>query len=367
MILQKIFRYEFARHNQFSKAFRCRDSALAVICILISNSVLGQNSYSEKSFFQSRSFGQYFLADHYAPFVKVGIGTTIGLAEYDLGNRGESFWFAEPTVGAQMPIYSSEGPISGFALSIPVSFSVWFDFAEPRTAPILNTDYRFALLELNYYRNINNSFIRNLGIRVIPFFHESTHLGDEITLYRVKHSIPTTRINVSYESFEFAVLINDPYLEKVRNHSFRVGAKFLYRPEKGYYTTDSLEVLSDVEIQPSKRWIEPYFQYQFQNPNGWLSNDKMMFVFSADLSLRVRFGYPVYSTDQSGNTSMIDEGREEYKPSINTLFGWKLLNSKKENSDLGVFLKLYYGINPHGQFRNIPFYPWFGLTLIYEL
>ena len=338
------------------------------IFFLLTKSLVAQDTTStEKSFFQSRNFGQYFIADHYAPFVKVGVGTTFGLPEYDLrAVNSETYWFAEPTVGAQIPVYSSSGPVSRFALSIPVSFSVWFDFAEPRTAPILNTDYRFALLELNYSRKLPFSFIRNWGIRIIPFFHESTHLGDEIILHRLRVSIPTTRINVSYESFESAILLNDPYQQKVKNHSFRLGAKFLYKPQKGYYTTDSLEMLSGVDIQPSKRWIEPYLQYQFQNPEGWLSNKRMMFVFSADFSLRVRFGYPYYYTDTTGNILQSEGNEEGYQSSINTLWGWKFLNSEEEISDFGVFLKICYGINPHGQFRNIPYYPWLGLTLIYE-
>lgn len=286
---------------------------------------------------------------------------------YDIGlERNGIVVVAEPILGVQLPIYYYKDAKKRLSLSVPISISVWFDFTEERTSPILNADYRFALLEFNYSRILNNSRINNIGLRFIPFFHESTHIGDELIISKLRDSIPVSRINVSYETFELAVIINDPFNKKVKNHSARIGAKFLWNPKKGYYTADSLEMSDQIEINPSNRWIEPYLQYQFQNPNGWLSNNKLMFIFSQDFYLRVRYGYGLYYRDKSGDVNYGELG-EAYQLCSTTMLGWKFYNSKKEISNTGVFIKIYWGLNPHGQFRNIPKYPWVGFNWVYDI
>lgn len=339
---------------------------IGVLALFAYSAALAQ-SPSGGLWLKKRQFGQYFIADHYAPMVKVGIGSTYGGLDYDISaDQRESFIFLEPILGAQIPIYTYTSENYQYSFSIPISFSVWFDFLEARTAPIINTDYRFALLEFNYNRKTKHSKIRNWGIKFIPFFHESTHIGDELAIVRVQDSIPTTRINVSYETFELAFQINDPYDQKIKNNSFKLGAKFLWNRKEGFYTVDSLEVNSDVRIERSRRWIEPYLHYQFQDPDSFLSNEKMMFMISMDLTLRVQFGYPIYFRDDSQPGWQEREVDERYIPSINSLLGWKFYNKHNEPSGVGVFVKTYFGINPHGQFRNIPWYPYLGLMLTYE-
>lgn len=339
---------------------------LKIVFLLLISSLDAQDSLIVKSLFMARDFGAYFLADHYAPIIKTGGGLTRITREYDVAAEPRNIvFFAEPVLGAQLPIFYRQKTACRFAISMPVSFSVWWDLSEERTAPILNTDYRFAFLEFNYSRNLNSNLIKNAGVRFIPLFHESTHIGDEYTLSRVRDSIPAQRINVSYETFELAFMINDPYNMKIRNSSFRMGAKFLHNPKKGYYTADTLDVSQQIQIMSSKRWVEPYIQYQFQNPDGWLSGKRMMFLLSVDFSLRVRYGYPVFYRNNSGDLveTAVNEG---YRISCSSLAGWRVLKSNSEMSDLGVFLKAYTGINPHGQFRNNNNYNWIGLTVTYE-
>ncbi len=316
---------------------------------------------------KKRDFGQYSWADHYAPIVNLGIGWMAALPDYDLSLENRKFApVAEPILGTQIPIYYYSDENKKMALSVPISFSVWFDYTETRTSPILNTDYRFAVIEFNYSQKTRNSKLKNIGFRIIPFFHESTHIGDELLLNNFLDSIPRARINVSYEAFDLSVLLNDAYGEKIKNHSLRIGARILFNSTKGYYTVDSLESSPGFKYVPSNRWAEPYLQYQYQNPDGWLSNKKMMFVFSTDLSLRVRYGYSFYLEDSDGKLTYYEPG-EAYHFCSNNLIGWKFLNSKNEVSDVGIFIKLYMGINPHGQFRNIPLYPWCGINIIYDL
>lgn len=276
-------------------------TTLILLFVFIGIGLQAQDSLSTKSYFKKRDFGNYFYADRYAPITNIGIGPMLLLGIYDVGlDRDRVVIVAEPILGVQLPIYYFKDELKRWSLSIPISFSVWFDFTEQRTAPILNTDYRFALLEFNYSRRLSNSRIKNIGLRFIPFFHESTHIGDELIISKIRDSIPVSRINVSYETFELAIIINDPYHQKIKNHSARIGAKVLWNPQKGYYSADSLEISKSIEINPSKRWIEPYLQYQYQNPDGWLSNSKMMFILSQDFFLRVRYGYGLYHEDEYG-------------------------------------------------------------------
>lgn len=340
---------------------------LILLLTFIGLGLQAQDSLNSKSFFKKRDFGQYYYSDNYAPITNIGMGAMVLLDNYNVGiDRSGIAIVSEPTLGIELPIYYFKSTSQRWSLSVPISVSIWFDFLEERTAPILNTDYRFALIEFNYSRTLNHSRIKNMGFRFIPFFHESTHIGDELVISKLSDSIPFSRINVSYETFELALIINDPYHQKIKNHSARLGAKVLWNPQKGYYTVDSLEVSDLLEINPSQRWIEPYLQYQFQNPEGWLSNDYMMFVFSQDFYLRVRYGYGSYFTGKFGDLQYKEKG-EAYQLCSTTMIGWKFYNSKKELSNTGLFFKLYFGINPHGQFRNIPVYPWLGVNWVYDI
>ncbi|WP_027418614.1 hypothetical protein [Crocinitomix catalasitica] len=58
--------------------------------------------------------------------------------------------------------------------------------------------------------------------------------------------------------------------------------------------------------------------------------------------------------------------KEAYKLSVNCLAGWKFVTNKNQLSNIGLFFNFYYGINPNGQFSNIPIYPWAGIKLIYD-
>ena len=317
-------------------------------------------------YFTNRDFNQYFLSDHYAPSNRLALGAVMGSLEYDIARQPRNVMaISEPVLGMQLPIYHRYTDRSKFAISIPVSFSVFFDFTEFRTAPIINTDYRFAVVEFNYSRIFNHKNIHNIGVKFIPLFHESTHLGDEVTIARVYVGVPTTRINVSYENIELAVLLNDPYGEVKKNHQFGVTSKLLWNPEKGYYTTDTLEIGTNIEIPPTKRSTEFDFYYQYQNPNGFLSNDRMMFTISQNFQYGVRFGYPIYYRDEN-NTMQSDRWSENYQLSSNTLVGWQLLDQHQQLTGMGIYLRAYLGRNYHGQFRNIPFYPWLGATVILD-
>jgi hypothetical protein len=162
--------------------------------------VFGQDTTAQVSkhrFFAQRDFGRYFVSDIYAPFTKIHAGWGLNLREYNISSSRYAAYvpYNETSLGVEIPVYlfsrkSRGGKQSKFSVSIPVSANIWFDFLEDETAPILNTDYRFALVELNYFQETNWGPIKNFSVKFIPFFHESTHIGDELTLFGSRATSP---------------------------------------------------------------------------------------------------------------------------------------------------------------------------------
>lgn len=325
-----------------------------------------QKTPAKTDMFQQRKFGKYFISDYYAPLVNLSAGLALNHDEYNIdpSRDGKYIFLAEPVLGTEIPLLVRKNEQTAFAVSFPISFAVFFDLLEDRTAPILNTDYRVGVFEMNYMHKIDKGFVKNVGFKFIPIFHESTHIGDELTIRRRQDSFPTARINPSYETFELAFMLNDANNKAERNHSFKLGSRFLFKPrEKGWYTVSPLEADS-ASILPSKRGIEPYLQYQFQDPVGILAGKSAAFVFSVDARLRVRFGYPYYQWDPNGQLEEFPV-EEAYQASFNVLAGWRFTN-KTELRRFGIYLRAYTGINPHGQFRNIPEYQFMGISLVYQ-
>ena len=120
----------------------------------------------------------------------------------DPGNR-----FAwQISLGEELPIVTAsnqvaDGPLSvgrwGVGLWIPVSFHVIEDFKDTSN-PIVDTDYRFGFM-VKFQRQFEKV---GLGIRFVPWNHESTHLGDEYTILASRDPA-FERINVSYENWEY--------------------------------------------------------------------------------------------------------------------------------------------------------------------
>ncbi len=335
--------------------------------ILLSCSVFSQQTDVDSSaWFLTRDYGKYFKADHYAPIISISTGIGLNNIEYniDLSRTNKYIPINETILGGDIPIYQKLWNDDAISFSFPLSFSLFFDFSEIVTAPILNTDYRGALLEINYLHKFNHRMIKNIGVKFIPLFHESTHIGDELTIARIAAESEIIRVNVSYESMNLAITLNDPLNEDIKNRMYRIGAKFLLNPTKGWYTFSKYE--GDVTlVNPSSRWIEPYFQYQYQSSDCFFSFGNSMFVLSSDLSFRVKFSYPYHADDIT--TLTLVKTTEHYLPSYTVLAGWHFFNSVNELSNVGLYLHAYSGINYHGQFRNLPNYQFYGVSITYDL
>jgi len=270
----------------------------------------------------------YYVSDYASrPFIEVHLGTELPI--YYLVNRQKDFKFS----------------ISGFIGNI-----LLIDMFEEITAPVINTDYFFGL-KTAAIKYLDHPHIRNMGLKLVPVFHESTHIGDEFSIHG-HHDLPYfRRVNVSYEAWEIAAVLNDPDTIRSNLLSAKVGFHGLWKPSKGYYTTDSLETKNQL-APPSKKNYEYYIQMNLQRTNGFLCSERWMNVISVEASNRLKFSY--------------DEAtREERNWNINLYFGWKYMTGKSGHN-LGFFFRYYAGIIPNGQFRNTGGYRYAALSIVYH-
>ena len=221
---------------------------------------------------------------------------------------------------------------------------------EETTAPVINTDYFFGL-KAAAIKYIDHSHIRNIGLKLVPLFHESTHIGDEFSIHGY-HDIPEfRRVNVSYEAWEIAAVLNDPDTIKSNLFSAKVGFHGLWNTSKGYYTTDSLET-KGVMAPPAEKNYEYYIQMNLQRTKGFLCSKRWMNVISVEANNRLKFSY--------------DEAVKETRSwNLNLYLGWKYI-SEKSGRNLGFFFRYYAGIIPNGQFRNTGGYRYAGLSIVYH-
>ena len=270
----------------------------------------------------------YYVSDYASrPFVEVHLGTELPV--YYLLNRQKNFKF------------STSGYIGSILL---------IDMFEENTSPVINTDYFFGL-KAAAIKYTGNPYIRNVGIKLVPLFHESTHIGDEFSIHGY-HDLPGfRRVNVSYEAWEIAAVINDPDTIKSNLLSAKIGFHGLWNSADGYFATDSLETKNRL-APPSSKNYEYYLQLNLQRTKGFLCSDRWMNVISMEVNNRLKFSY--------------DEAIAEKRSwNFNFYFGWKYI-SEKTGQHLGFFFRYYTGIIPNGQFRNTGGYRYAALSLVYQ-
>ena len=346
-----------------------------VLVTTVTGSLSGQDEVdNKKAFLTNRDFGSYYLADMYSPANRILYGFGTNAPDYNAhpDPRGESYLLNEFTLGYDFAVYN--GPLKlgkrnyRLSVSTSTSASVFFDPFCPHLAPILNVDYRLGIPEIYLVRRFNNRYLKNALLRVSLIQHESTHIGDEIALYRANAQIPLVRINVSYESGELSLTINDPFGTTSSNHSATIGAKFLYPVfnDSGYYFLNPGEG-DPAFLERSRRWIEGYVRYQFDGVTGPLRIGNFYPVVSAELRNRVRFSYSSFAVDPLTPEGWREiRSSEKYVPCLNLYAGWKDRGHAGKPGRLGVYLRYYTGINPHGQFRNNPEYSFAGLAVVVE-
>ena len=156
---------------------------LGLIIFILPGHLIAQN-WNNIKFFKQRDFGKYFISDMFSPNTEVRLGPGLLMSPYNINpDRNSTYTFyVESVMGTEIPLlyWRLWGPDSGsrLAISMPMSTSIWLDFSEPLTNPVVNTDYRVGSIQINYLHELNLGFVRNASVSLIPFFHESSHIGD---------------------------------------------------------------------------------------------------------------------------------------------------------------------------------------------
>lgn len=323
---------------------------LLVFLGLMPASLMAQNltyKFAEKSNVLSP-----FVSDLRSPLIKTELLSINKLdGNYYLSDVDERP-FIETHLGADITwlTVTSEKQNMELRMSSEIGSVVLVDMFEQTSAPVINNDYFFGL-KIGLLVHTNHNYLKNIGLKLVPIFHESTHLGDEFVLHGIETVPNFQRINISYEAWEIAAVINDPDTLKSNLMSFKAGIHALWNPNEGYYFTDTLEVQS-AYVPASIRNVEYYFQLNYQQTQGFLCSEKWMRVFSVEARNRVKFAYSALES-------------EERAWSINAYLGYQYVIPERSHS-LGLFFRYYYGVNPHGQMRNTDDFQAFGLSLIYR-
>jgi len=316
------------------------------ILILISAQINAQNMI----WFKEVPFGKAFIADTRSPIIKLEIGKLNKISPYYYNTDVSKRVFIEPHFAYEIPIVSFLKNNYGFYFDFPGGAVTLVDMFEEKTAPVINTDYWFGT-EIKIIKRLpENKYIKNIALNVLPLFHESTHLGDEFSLHGYYEIPDFKRVNISYEAWKVSVTLNDPDTLSGNVLSLKTGIQNLWTLKDGYYLTDSLEVKGD-EVPKSTKTFEWYFSLNYQRSKGFLCSDKFVNIVSAEFNNRPKFSYD----------TAIPETRAW---SYNLYFGWEYKISDKACRNVGLFLRYYAGLNPHGQFRNTDSYQFTGFSVV---
>jgi hypothetical protein len=253
-------------------------------------------------------------------------------------------------VGAELPIFGWEsGPGAGArvgagsfgaGLWFGVGFHMIEDFVDASN-PIINTDYRFGGIGKAQY---GLSATRWVSGRLL-LGHESTHLGDEFSLAG-QETYPGAfeRINVSWEYIDFSVRYEQQNRWSTRAAS--VGLTSTLPPDDSYYSVDASSATRSPigPVVESGNSIDPYLGLEYTRPalrpegTGFLAE----WGWYGSLEARYRSVYDYHRTSAGV--------AEDRQLSANLIVGAQKLGG--QFTRVSPFVRVYQGVNPHGQFRN---------------
>jgi len=315
-------------------------------------------------------FGKPFWADMHSTLIRVEISYATNSPDYDWGKIDTNYRpYVFANLGADIPIWSGnfKNGKYGFCLTLPFMIDVWYDRFEWITSPIINTSYRFGVFDIGFIYRLDSpmSFIShfniyNWALKFSAFKHESTHLGDELIVFREKQNMPITRVDVAYNYAELIFTVNDPDRQTHLNHGYKFGFLTHYRLNESWYDVLESEAQPDL-VEHSRIPFEFFIQYQFQSP---LFSRGFQIITSIEYRLRERYKYPFsYSGSMSDDTF----NKSNLANCFNFYAGVRYDNQQPNYfSKIGMGIRYYVGINPYGQFRSMPYYSQFGMVVIFE-
>jgi hypothetical protein len=244
------------------------------------------------------------------------------------------------SLGDELPILAvsnqtSAGAVEkgkwGAGLWIPVSFHVAEDFKDTSN-PIVDTDYRFGFMTKFQY---GLSETLRLGIRFVPWAHESTHLGDEYVILAIKNP-SFERVNVSYERWEYGISFEGSGLfADADNWTIRHGG---LRPwnKDGYYSTNLLGS-DQATLTPSITNYEPSVGLEYRAA-AW--HERQPYI---SIDGRHQLVYTYHQTAQNP---------EQQQWSWNLQVGLAVPAGTTGTPLKQFFFQVYRGVNPYGQLRS---------------
>ncbi len=318
-----------------------------------------------KGFLRYTSWNRPLWSDSYFNGMRAEVAKASNFGGYDFDNLGGEyrtyFW---GNVGADVQLWSGDFGNGRFGLSVslPVSFLIWQDVFMVGTQPVINTDYRFGVGDIGFIHRFKKSrFIKNYTIRYSPFKHESTHLGDELTIWRKDEALDITRVNVNYNYTELALSLNDPDGTTKMNNHFKIGLIVPNGYAKRWYFQFPKEGNQD-KVLAVKNPLDFYIQYQLQTK---ASKHGFQGIFSVEVRNRTLYKYPYY--DRNMADDWVEYTSDEDRIwCVNAFLGVRYSIYDGYFSKIGLGIRAYHGANPYGQFRNIPNYKQLGFALIFE-
>lgn len=335
--------------------------------------------------FRDRDYFDPLIAEPRAPQIAFTFPAWIPELEFSVEPGTRLAW--EVSLGREIPIFARANfddatralkGSQGFGLWVDVSFHMIEDMGKDPSNPIINTDYRFSLAKLKYYRVISVSppttgtnpvrRWKSIAIRGDLYHHESTHLGDEFVINGKGAHPEFERQNVSFEFYDIAGAFNWERGDGLL-HSIRGGTTGLVKPSHGYYSDHTLEfpIESQRDVFKSERNFEPYIQYEFHAPHrtklaadpfgtpgskpvsgldpgaGAFERPARWAPFaSVDLRRRIVLDFDKASADI----------KEDTQWSVNMLGGIRSQAGNFRFAIKEIYARFYYGVNPHGQLRT---------------
>lgn len=242
------------------------------------------------------------------------------------------------TLGRELPIVGVrseklDGRVGkgqwGLGLWTPISFHVIEDFKD-ESAPIVDTDYRFGTM-LKFQYGLREDLW--LGVKFVPWAHESTHLGDEYVIIAQRDET-FIRVNPSFEYYEYGISFEKVFGSDRLHLIARHGGINLWG-EDGYYS-DHLLGEDTRTLTPSEKNYEPSFGFEVR---GREFRGRHLFA-SVDARHKL-----VYAFKRAPGET------EEKQWSTKFAVGLAAPENTRGVPLKSIYLHYYRGVNPYGQLR----------------
>lgn len=269
--------------------------------------------------------------------------------------------FIDPSFGGSFPVFGFNKNeinkltipmrIPGIAVYVDGSAHLLLDM-NTASRDVINTDYRFGFGLVG--RAPKYTFISARG----RLFHESTHIGDEYTLYASKQSA-FRRYNVSYEAYEVFLALDHNYIRLDSDGKKLIPASSWLSYTRAYV---GWRHRKKADYEGFTGLFEPSEPIILTGKDDWEFGGEVYFRGAEPVEMRPDACWCSKLVSPQKYVIALDFSRDDQlKPlkseriwSTNLVFGFiygDFLGIEKGNT-VRWQLSFYNGVNPHGQFRT---------------